>query len=131
MAWKLFFFFKTGWLVFGSGLVIVPFLKTYVIDQYHRLGKHEFLDAVAVGMISPGPVVITAMFSLDTLLPVSAGPSRPRSASSPPLSCSAVLATPLRLRYGRTRQLQGFIRGVTVRWSECSWAQPTASDGRR
>src|SRR5437899_1178948 len=63
MAWTLFlFFFKTGCLVFGSGLVIVPFLKTYLVDDYHWLGNREFLDAVAIGMISPGPVVITATF---------------------------------------------------------------------
>src|SRR6478672_5054596 len=57
-----FFFFKTGCLVFGSGLVIVPFLKAYVVDQYRWLGGREFLDAVAIGMISPGPVVISATF---------------------------------------------------------------------
>ncbi|HEV3459903.1 MAG TPA: chromate efflux transporter, partial [Thermoanaerobaculia bacterium] len=56
------FFFKTGMLVFGSGLVIVPFLKTYIVDQYHWLDNRQFLDSVAIGMISPGPVVITATF---------------------------------------------------------------------
>lgn len=55
-AWKLFaFFFKTGLLVFGSGLVVVSFVKAYVVDQYHWLGDRAFLDAVAVGMVSPGP----------------------------------------------------------------------------
>ncbi|MBV9103102.1 MAG: chromate efflux transporter, partial [Candidatus Eremiobacteraeota bacterium] len=63
MAWQLFaFFFKTGLLVFGSGLVIVSFVKAYVVDQYHWLDNRTFLDAVAIGMISPGPVVITATF---------------------------------------------------------------------
>jgi chromate transporter len=53
---KLFlFFFKTGLLVFGSVLVIVPFLKAQVVDEYHWLTNHQFLDAVAIGMISPGP----------------------------------------------------------------------------
>jgi len=56
------FFFKTGLLVFGSGLVIVPFLKEYVVDQYHWLGERQFLDSVAIGMMTPGPVVITATF---------------------------------------------------------------------
>lgn len=61
MTTKLFlFFFRTGFLVFGSGLVIVPFLKSYVVDQYQWLGDRAFLDAVAIGMVSPGPVVITA-----------------------------------------------------------------------
>jgi chromate transporter len=58
----LFFFFKTGLLVFGSGLVIVPFLKAQVVDQYHWLTNQQFLDFVAIGMISPGTVVITATF---------------------------------------------------------------------
>jgi chromate transporter len=44
------FFFKTGLLVFGSGLVVVPFLKAYVVDQYHWLSNQAFLDAVAVGI---------------------------------------------------------------------------------
>ena len=60
---KLFwFFFKTGLLVFGSGLVVVPFLKAYVVDQYHWISNQAFVDAVAVGIVSPGPVVITATF---------------------------------------------------------------------
>jgi Chromate transporter len=50
----LFFFFKTGLLVFGSGLVIVPFLKAQVVDQYHWFTNQQFLDFVAIGMISPG-----------------------------------------------------------------------------
>ncbi len=54
--------FQSGLFVFGSGLVIVPFLKTYVVDQYHWLSNRQFLDAVAIGMMSPGPVVITATF---------------------------------------------------------------------
>ena len=62
-AWQLFaFFFKAGLLVFGSGLVIVSFVKAYVVDQYHWIDNRTFLDAVAIGMISPGPVVITATF---------------------------------------------------------------------
>jgi len=63
LAPSLFWFFlKTGFLVFGSGLVVVSFVKTYLVDQYHWLDNQTFVDAVAVGMISPGPVVITATF---------------------------------------------------------------------
>jgi len=54
------FFFKAGAFVFGSGLAIVPFLHGGVVDGYHWLSEAEFLDAVAVAMITPGPVVITA-----------------------------------------------------------------------
>ncbi|MER7450411.1 chromate efflux transporter [Nocardia beijingensis] len=56
------FFFKTGAVVFGSGLAIVPFLRDGVVDQHHWLTNSQFLDAVAMGLITPGPVVITAGF---------------------------------------------------------------------
>jgi chromate transporter len=56
------FFAKTGALVFGSGLAIVPFLREGVVDQHHWLTPAQFLDAVAMGLITPGPVVITAGF---------------------------------------------------------------------
>jgi chromate transporter len=60
---KLFLFFlKAGALTFGSGLVIVPFLEQGLVKQYGWMDEHQFLIAVAVGMISPGPVVITATF---------------------------------------------------------------------
>ncbi|HKC11781.1 MAG TPA: chromate efflux transporter [Vicinamibacteria bacterium] len=113
-AWKLFlFFFKTGCLVFGSGLVIVPFLKTYVVDQFHWLGKREFLDAVAIGMISPGPVVITATF-VGFVVAGFPGALAATVGIFSPAVLFTVLATPLLLRHGRNRRLQGFIRGVTV-----------------
>ena len=56
----LLFFLKAGSLTFGSGLVIVPFLQQGLVEQYGWLDERQFLIAVAVGMISPGPVVITA-----------------------------------------------------------------------
>jgi chromate transporter len=86
-AWQLFaFFFKTGLLVFGSGLVIVSFVKAYVVDQYHWLDNRTFLDAVAIGMISPGPVVITATF-VGYMVGASSGPSPRRPASLRRRSC--------------------------------------------
>lgn len=56
------FFLQTGALVFGSGLAIVPLLRDGVVDQHHWLDQAQFLDAVAMGLITPGPVVITAGF---------------------------------------------------------------------
>jgi len=62
-AARLFLFFaKAGAFVFGSGLAIVPFLYGEVVQRYHWLTDRQFLDAVAVAMITPGPVVITASF---------------------------------------------------------------------
>ena len=56
------YFAEAGVLVFGSGLAIVPFLHGGVVDQFHWLTERQFLDAVAVAMITPGPVVITVAF---------------------------------------------------------------------
>jgi chromate transporter len=56
------FFVKAGAFTFGSGLAIVPFLHQGVVLQHHWLNERQFLDAVAVGIITPGPVVITAAF---------------------------------------------------------------------
>src|SRR6266542_4277140 len=50
----------TGAFIFGSGLAIVPFLREGVVNQHHWLTERQFLDAVAIGLITPGPVVITA-----------------------------------------------------------------------
>jgi len=58
----LLFFLKAGSLTFGSGLVIVPFLEQGLVQQYNWLDERQFLIAVAIGMMSPGPVVITATF---------------------------------------------------------------------
>jgi len=107
------FFFKTGCLVFGSGLVIVPFLKSYVVDQYHWLGNREFLDSVAIGIISPGPVVITATF-VGFLLAGFPGAVAATVGIFSPSVLFTVVATPLLLRHRGNRKLAGFIRGVTV-----------------
>jgi chromate transporter len=56
------FFLKAGTFVFGSGLAIVPFLHGSVVQHYHWLTENQFVDAVAVAMITPGPVVITVGF---------------------------------------------------------------------
>lgn len=111
---KLFlFFFKTGLLVFGSGLVIVPFLKMQVVDQYHWLSNRQFLDSVAIGMISPGPVVITATF-VGYLLNGFAGAVAATLGIFSPSVLFTVVATPILLRYHKHPRLAGFIRGVGV-----------------
>ena len=63
LLWTILLFFaKAGAFVFGSGLAIVPFLHGGVVNQYQWLTERQFLDAVAVAMITPGPVVITVAF---------------------------------------------------------------------
>lgn len=111
---KLFlFFFKTGLLVFGSGLVIVPFLKTQVVDQYHWLDNRQFLDSVAIGMMSPGPVVITATFVGYLLNGLTGALAATAGIFSPPVLFT-VIATPVLLRYHKRPRVAGFIRGVGV-----------------
>src|SRR5215475_7255262 len=63
LLWDIFVFFgKAGAFVFGSGLAIVPFLYGGVVKEYQWLNDKQFIDAVAVAMITPGPVVITVAF---------------------------------------------------------------------
>jgi chromate transporter len=111
---KIFLFFlKTGFLVFGSGLVVVPFLKAYVVDQYHWLDDRTFLDAVAIGIISPGPVVITATF-VGYVLNNMPGALAATAGIFLPSLVFVIFGTPILLRYRRHRRVQGFVRGITV-----------------
>jgi chromate transporter len=105
------FFFKTGLLVFGSGLVIVPFLKTEVVDHYHWLTNRQFLDSVAIGMISPGPVVITATF-VGFVVGGVTGALAATAGIFAPSVLFVLCATPLLLRYRHSARLRGFIRGI-------------------
>jgi chromate transporter len=111
---KLFwFFFKTGFLIFGSGLVVVPFLKAYVVDQYHWINNRAFLDAVAVGIVSPGPVVITATF-VGYLTHQISGAAAATAGIFAPSIIFVLLGTPILRRYRKNARVQGFIRGITV-----------------
>jgi chromate transporter len=107
------FFFRTGMLVFGSGLVIVPFLHAYVVDDYHWLTQRQFLDAVAVGMISPGPVVISATF-VGYIVSGLSGAAAATVGIFLPSVIFTLAGTPLLRRYRSNPQLQGFVRGISV-----------------
>ena len=107
------FFLKTGFLVFGSGLVVVSFVKTYLVDQYHWIDNPTFVDAVAIGLISPGPVVITATF-VGYAVDGFAGAVAATAGIFLPSIVLTVVATPLLLRYGSHPRVAGFVRGVTV-----------------
>lgn len=62
-AWPLAAFFaKVGAFIFGGGLVIIPLLETSVVDDFQWMTRSEFLDGVALGELTPGPVVIAAAF---------------------------------------------------------------------
>ena len=100
-------------MVFGSGLVIAPFLKAYVVDEYHWLTDRQFLDAVAVGMITPGPVVITATF-VGYLLDGFAGATAATAGIFMPSVVLTIIAAPLLRRYRRNPYVQGFVQGVVA-----------------
>jgi chromate transporter len=81
------FFAKAGAFVFGSGLAIVPFLYGGVVTEHHWLNDKQFVDAVAVAMITPGPVVITVGF-IGYLVAGLPGPAWQRRQRSCPATCS-------------------------------------------
>jgi chromate transporter len=107
------FFFKTGCLVFGSGLVIVPFLRSSVVDAYHWISPQEFLDSVTVGLVSPGPVVITATF-VGYLVGRVGGAVAATIGMFLPAILFTIVATPWFTRYRHSRVLTGLVRGVTA-----------------
>lgn len=107
----LFFFLKAGSLTFGSGLVIVPFLEAGVVQQYHWLDPREFLIAVAIGMISPGPVVITATF-VGYLVAGFWGSFTATIGIFLPSFFYILIAAPLLLRHRGNPNVQGFVRGA-------------------
>jgi chromate transporter len=105
------FFLKAGALTFGSGLVIVPFLQQGVVQQYGWLDEHAFLIAVAVGMISPGPVVITATF-VGYLVAGFAGALTATIGIFLPSFLLVLLVAPLLARHRANRNVQGFVKGA-------------------
>src|SRR5262249_19419638 len=109
---KLFLFFlKAGALTFGSGLVIVPFLQQGVVQQYGWLGERDFLVAVAVGMISPGPVVITATF-VGYLVAGFWGSFVSTIGIFLPSFLLVLIAAPILARHRSNRNVQGFVKGA-------------------
>jgi chromate transporter len=107
----LLFFLKAGSLTFGSGLVIVPFLEQGLVQQYGWLDERQFLIAVAVGMISPGPVVITATF-VGYLVAGFWGSLVSTIGIFFPSFIFILVAAPLLARHGANPNVQGFVRGA-------------------
>lgn len=107
------FFLKAGAFVFGSGLAIVPFLYGGVVVKLHWLTERQFVDAVAVAMITPGPVVITAAF-IGYLVAGVVGASFAAAAVFAPPYLIVVLGAPYYRRFARNRQVKAFVQGVTA-----------------
>jgi chromate transporter len=112
--WSLFWFFlKAGALIFGSGLAIVPFLHAGVVDEHGWLTETEFIDAVAMGLITPGPVVITATF-IGYLVGGVTGALVATVAIFLPIYLGVVVPGPWFARHRDNAQLKAFVRGATA-----------------
>ncbi|SDF77382.1 chromate transporter [Chitinophaga filiformis] len=109
----LLYFTKAGALVFGSGLAIVPFLYGGVVKEYGWLNEQEFMDAVAVAMITPGPVVITVGF-IGFLVAGFPGACVAAFATFFPSYLFTVLPAPYFRKYGKHPGIKAFVDGVTA-----------------
>lgn len=108
-----YFFTKAGAFVFGSGLAIVPFLYGGVVTEYRWLSEQQFVDAVAVAMITPGPVVITTAF-IGYLVAGVPGACVAAIATFLPCYLLTILPAPYFKKYGKHPALKAFVDGITA-----------------
>ena len=109
----LLFFIKAGSFVFGSGLAIVPFLYQGVVQQFHWLNERQFTDAVAVAMITPGPVVITVAF-IGYLVAGVPGSILAAIGIFLPVYVLSIVPSPWFKRHRENAQLKAFVQGATA-----------------
>lgn len=107
------YFASAGLFVFGSGLAIVPFLHGGVVQQHHWLTERQFLDAVAVALITPGPVVITVAF-IGYLVAGVLGAIAAAAGVFAPVYVLTVLLAPFYERLKNERRVRAFVDGVTA-----------------
>jgi chromate transporter len=108
-----YYFFQAGAAVFGSGMAIVPFLYGGVVTSNHWLTQRQFLDAVAVSMITPGPLVITTAF-IGYLIGNLPGAIAAALGVFLPVYLFVVILTPLYEKLAKSTAFQAFIKGVTA-----------------
>ena len=107
------FFLQTGAMVFGSGLAIVPLLRDGVVAQHHWLTQGQFLDAVAMGLITPGPVVITAGF-IGYLVAGLPGAVTATVAIFTPIYLAVIIPGRWFIRHRDNKQVKAFVSGATA-----------------
>ena len=107
------FFAKAGAFVFGSGLAIVPFLHAGVVQEYRWLTEAEFVDSVAVAMITPGPVVITVGF-IGYLVSGFPGASVAALATFLPCFLFTVILAPSFKKIAKNQSIKAFVDGITA-----------------
>jgi len=106
------FFLKAGTFVFGSGLAIVPFLYGGLVKESHWLTEQQFVDAVAVAMLTPGPVVITVGF-IGYLIAGFPGACIAALATFLPCYLFTVIPAPYFKKYGKKPGIKAFVDGIT------------------
>ncbi len=107
------FFAKAGAFVFGSGLAIVPFLHAGVVTENHWLTENQFIDSVAVAMITPGPVVITVGF-IGYLVAGFPGASVAALATFLPCYLFTVIPAPYFKKISKNESIKAFVSGITA-----------------
>jgi chromate transporter len=107
------FFVKAGTFVFGSGLAIVPFLHAGVVQEFGWLTESEFVDSVAVAMITPGPVVITVGF-IGYLVSGFPGALVAALATFLPCFLFTVLLAPSFKKIAHNKSVKAFVEGITA-----------------
>jgi chromate transporter len=107
------FFAKAGAFIFGSGLAVVPFLREGVVHQHHWLDQRQFLDAVAMGLLTPGPVVISATF-IGYLIGGLAGALVATVAIFAPIYLGVVVPGRWFVRHRDHPQVAAFVKGATA-----------------
>jgi chromate transporter len=107
------FFLKASLFVFGSGLAIVPFLHGGVVQEHHWLTETQFLDAVAVAMITPGPVVITVAF-IGYLVSGMWGACIAALGVFLPVYLFVIVVGPFFRRFSHNVEVRAFVEGVTA-----------------
>jgi chromate transporter len=107
------FFLEAGAFTFGSGLAIVPYLHSGLVENHHWITNGEFVDAVAMGLISPGPVVIMATFA-GYLVDGLTGATVATVAVFLPVFFFVVVPGRLVRRYEKQPRVKGFIQGATA-----------------
>jgi len=107
------YFAEAGSFVFGSGLAIVPFMHGGVVNQFHWLSERQFLDAVAVAMITPGPVVITVAF-IGYLVAGPLGASAASVGVFLPCYLFVIIPAPYFRRFADNPKVKAFVDGVTA-----------------
>jgi chromate transporter len=114
ILWKILLYFsQAGAFVFGSGLAIVPFLYGGVVKDFHWLTDKQFVDAVAVAMITPGPVVITTGF-IGYLIAGLSGSVVAALGTFLPCYLLTILPAPYFKKYGKQPGIAAFVKGVTI-----------------